>query len=110
MKLGESQMMFTNIHSHALPSSMVVAFLIPATCNLQQDNWESHLQHQNQFLGFILWVPELIKPERERDNNECPGWDDSYEALKCTPLLLPVITTWHWLESAIDDACGIVEN
>jgi hypothetical protein len=29
MKLGESQMMFTNIHSHALPSSMVVAFLIP---------------------------------------------------------------------------------
>lgn len=46
MKLGESQMMFTNIHSHALPSSMAVAFLIPATCNLQQDNWESHLQHQ----------------------------------------------------------------
>jgi hypothetical protein len=31
---------------------MAVAFLIPATCNLQQDNWESHLQHQNQFLAF----------------------------------------------------------
>jgi len=42
---------------------------------------------------IILWVPELIKPERERDNNECLRWDDSYEALKCTPLLPPVITT-----------------
>ncbi len=30
--------------------------------------------------------------------------------LWCTPVLPPVITTWCWLESAADDACGTVEN
>jgi hypothetical protein len=41
-----------------LASSMAVAFPIPATCNLQQDNWESHLQHKTQLL-WIEKVPEL---------------------------------------------------
>jgi hypothetical protein len=66
---------------------------LPYPCHMQFATRQlSYLQHQNQFLGFILWVPELVKPEKERHNNECPGWDDSYEALKCTPLLPPVIT------------------